>query len=238
MRNIMTIAAREFTAYFISPMAYVAMFFFLGVCGLIFVLSTSAPGASKADMTGMFHSMVFLTLLMAPVITMGLLAQETNSGTYELLMTKPLRDLEVVIGKWLGAAGLFVVILLVSLEFPLIYEAFGSPDWGMVLSGYIGIFLTGLAFIAVGVFSSSLTSNQIAAWLMGTFMLLFFWLVGWLQYGSTNWLGTLAKSLSVYENFGDFERGIVDAKNILYFISLGVFFLFLTVRSLENRRTV
>ncbi len=238
MRNILTIAAREFTAYFTSPMAYVAMLFLLGICGLIFMLSHAPGGSTQADMTGIFHSMVFLTLLMAPVITMGLLAQETNSGTYELLMTKPLRDWEVVLGKWLGAAALYGVILLVSLEFPLIYEAFGSPDWGMVLSGYLGILLTGLAFLAVGVFASSLTSNQIAAWLMATIILLFFWLVGWLDMGSTNWMGTLAKSLSVYENFGDFERGLIDGKNILYFISLAAFFLFLTVRSLENRRTV
>jgi ABC-2 type transport system permease protein len=237
MRNVWTIACREFTAYFISPMAYVAMFFFLGVCGLIFVLST-ASGQAKADMTGMFHSMVFLTLLIAPVITMGLLAQESSSGTYELLMTKPVSDYEVVLGKWLGAAGLYAAIMVLSLEFPLIYEAFGGPDWGMIGSGYLGIMLTGLAFLAIGIFASSLTSNTIAAWLMGSFMLLFFWLVGWLQYGSTNWLGTVAKSLSVYENFGDFERGILDAKNLLYFVSLSAFFLFLTVRSLENRRTV
>ena len=237
MRNVLTIAVREFTGYFISPMAYVAMFFFLGVCGLIFVLSTSA-GPPKADMTGIFHSMVFLALLLAPVITMGLLAQETNSGTYELLMTKPVRDVEVVLGKWLGAAGLYLVIMLISLEFPLIYEAFGKPDWGQVLSGYLGVVLCGLGFTAVGIFASSLTSNQIAAWLTGTFMLLFFWLIGFLQYGSTNWLGELAKRVSVLENYNDFERGTIDATNLLYFVSLCAVFLFLTVRSLESRRTV
>jgi ABC-2 type transport system permease protein len=237
MRNVITIATRELVSYFTSPMAYVAMFFYLGVCGLIFILST-ATGQAKADMTGMFHSMVFLMLMLAPVLTMGLLAQETNSGTYELLMTKPLRDTEVVIGKWLGAVALFSAILLVTLEFPLLYEAFGSPDWGQTLSGYIGILLCGLAFLAVGVFASSLTSNQIAAWLMATFMLLFFWLVGWLSYGGTSWLGNVAKALSVYENFGDFERGMLDAKNVVYFLSVTFFFLFLTVRSLESRRTV
>lgn len=235
MRNIWTIACREFQGYFTSPMAYVAMFFFLGICGLIFMLSTSS---GKAEMAGMFHSMVFLTLLLAPVITMGLLAQETNSGTYELLMTRAVRDHEVVVGKWLGAVGLYVAILLISLEFPILYEAFGKPDWGMILSGYLGILLTGLAFLAIGVFASSLTSNQIAAWLMASFMLLFFWLVGWLGYGGGGVLGDLAKSLSAYENFGDFERGIIDGKNILYFISLAGFFLFLAVRSLESRRTV
>jgi len=229
MRNVMTIAGREFTSYFTSPMAYVALFFFMGVCGLIFVLSI-VTGPPRADMSGIFQSMVFLTLLLAPVITMGLLAQETNSGTYELLMTKPLRDVEVVLGKWLGAAALYIALLIVSLQFPLIYEAFGTPDRGQMISGYLGILLCGLAFLSVGIFASSLTSNQIAAWLMGTFMLLFFWLVGFLQYGSTGWLGNVAKSLSVYENFTDFRNGIVDGKNLLYFVTICVFFLFLTVR--------
>ena len=238
MRNVMTIASREFVSYFTSPMAYVAMLFVLGLCGLIYVLTTSSMMPPKADMAGMFHSMVFLTLIAAPVVTMGLLAQETNSGTYELLMTKPVRDVEVVVGKYLGAVGLFLVILIVSLEFPLIYGIFGKPDWGQTLSGYIGLLLCGLAFLAVGVFSSSLTSNQIAAWLIGTSILLLFWLIGWLSMGGSTWLGGVVKGLSVYENFGDFERGVVDAKNLLYFISVCVFFLFLTVRSLESRRTV
>lgn len=237
MRNIFTIAQKELVAYFTSPMGYVAMLFFLGVCGLIFVLSTSA-GAAKADMTGLFHSMVFLSLLICPVITMALVAQETNSGTYELLMTRPVRDHEVVLGKFLGALGLYAIIMIVSLEFPLIYEAFGSPDWGQTVSGYIGILLTGMAFIAVGVFATSLTSNQIAAAAMGIAILLFFWLVGWLSYGGSGAVGEVAKSLSVYENFQDFERGIVSGKALVYFASLIGFFLFLATRSLESRRTI
>ncbi len=237
MRNVLTIARREMMGYFTSPMAYAAMLFFLGVCGLIFVLSTSQSGA-KADMTGMFHSMVFLSLLMCPVITMGLLAQETNSGTYELLMTRPVHDVEVVVGKFLGAFGLYLAIIVVSLEFPLIFEGFGSPDWGQTLCGYVGIILAGMAFLAVGVFTSSLTSNQIAAWLMGLILLLFFWLIGWIGYGGSGLLGDVAKSLSSYENFGDLEKGVISSKNVLYFVTLIGFFLFLATRSLESRRTV
>jgi ABC-2 type transport system permease protein len=237
MRNVITIAQRELVGYFTSPMAYVAMLFFLGVCGLIFVLSTS-QASPKADMTGMFHSMVFLSLLLCPVITMALLAQETNSGTYELLMTRPVRDVEVIVGKYLGAVALYGIILIITLEFPLIFEGYGAPDWGQTLTGYLGILLTGMAFLAVGVFASALTSNQIAAWLMGSFMLLFFWLVGWLSYGASGAIAAVAKSLSVYENFGDFERGILDGKNFIYFLSLIGFFLFLATRALEGRRTV
>lgn len=238
MRNVLTIAQRELVGYFTSPMAYVAMLFLLGITGLIFVLSTGGSQMPKADMGPMFHTLVFLSLLMCPVITMGLIAQETNSGTYELLMTRPVRDAEVVVGKYLGAVGLYLIIVALTLEFAFIFEGFGTLDWGTTISGYIGLILAGMAFMAVGVFTSSLTSNQIAAWLMGTFLLLFFWLVGWLSYGSGGMLSTLAKSLSAYESFGDFQRGIVDGKNVLYFFSLMGFFLFLAVRTLEGRRTV
>lgn len=237
MRNVWTIAQREMLGYFTSPMAYAAMLFFLGICGLIFVLSTAQPGA-KADMTGIFHSMVFLSLLLCPVITMGLLAQETNSGTYELLMTRPVRDAEVIVGKFLGAFGLYLGIILISLEFAFIFEGFGSPDWGQILCGYLGLILSGMAFLAIGVFTSSLTSNQIAAWLMGLILLLFFWLVGWIGAGATSLLGDVAKSLSSYENFGDLEKGMIASKNVIYFVSLIGFFLFLATRSLESRRTV
>lgn len=237
MRNILTIAQKELVAYFTSPMGYVAMLFFLVICGLIFVLST-AMSMPKADLTPMLHTMVFLSLLICPAITMGLLAQETNSGTYEMLMTKPVRDIEVVIGKYLGALGLYLAIIVLSLEFLLIFKIFGQPDMGQTLAGYIGLILTGMAFLAVGVFASSLTSNQIAAWAIGVTVLLFLWLVGWLSYSGSGVLGVVAKSISAYESFEDFKRGIVDAKNIIYFLSVMGFFLFLTVRSLESRRTV
>lgn len=239
MRNILTIAQRELQAYFTSPMGYVALLFFLGICGIIYVLSTlSMSGPPKADMTGMFHSMVFLSLLICPVITMALVAQETNAGTYELLMTRPVRDWEVVVGKYLGALALYLIIILITVEFPIIYAAFGKPDWGQTIAGYLGIILTGMAFIAIGVFTSSLTSNQIAAAAMGIMLLLFFWLIGWLGSGASGTLATIVKSLSVYENFQDFERGLISGKAVIFFLSLIGFFLFLATRSLESRRTV
>ncbi len=237
MRNILAIAGREIQTYFVSPLAYVAIFFFVFVCGFIFTLAIYT-GQTEADMAPLFHSMVFVSLMVAPVLTMGLIAQETNSGSIELLMTKPVRDAEVAVGKFLGAMAIYIFILLVSLEFPIMYEVWGNPDWGMILSGYIGLLACGIAFMAIGTFASALTDNQIAAWLIGTALLLFFWLVGWLGYSSTTWLTDVAKRLSIYENFGDFARGIVDGKNVLYFLSLAVVFLFMSVRALENRRTV
>ncbi|MFP3904266.1 MAG: ABC transporter permease [Armatimonadota bacterium] len=237
MRNILTITGREIRSYFVSPLAYVAMFFFVFICGFIFTLSISS-GQAQADMAPIFHSMVFLTLLLAPVLTMGLIAQELSSGSIELLMTKPVLDVEVAIGKFLGALSVYLVILFVTLEFPLMYEAWGNPDWGVIGSGYIGLFVAGAAFLAIGTFASSVTDNQIAAWLIGTSIALFFWLVGWLSYSGTTFVSEVAARLSVYENFQDFTRGIVDGKNLLFFVSLVVIFLFMAVRAIENRRTV
>lgn len=237
MRNILTIAAREIRSYFVSPLAYMAVFFFVFVSGFIFTLAITND-YTDADMAPLFSSMVFITLMVSPVLTMGLIAQETNSGSLELLMTKPVQDAEVAIGKFLGATSVYMVMLAATLEFPIMYEIFGNPDWGIIASGYIGLILCGMAFIAIGTFSSSITNNQIAAWLIGTAFLLFFWLIGWLGQSSTTWLTEVAQRLSVYENFAAFPRGIVDAKNMLYFISVTVIFIFMTIRALENRRTV
>ncbi|MFW5866634.1 MAG: ABC transporter permease subunit [Armatimonadota bacterium] len=237
MRKVMTIAGRELRSYFVSPMAYVVLAFFLGICGLIFALTVTNPQA-QAEMSGMFHTMVFVALMMTPVITMGLLSQEQATGSIESLMTNPVSDVQVVVGKYLGALALFMIVLVGSLEFPLIMQAFGDPDWMAILSGYLGVLLTGMAFIAVGLFASSIVANQIAAAVLGYVMLLFLWLIGWLDMASESVIGDIAKNISILENFQDFAKGIIDSRPIIFFASLIVFALFLSVRALENRRTI
>ncbi len=218
-------------------MAYVVLAFFLGICGLIFALTVTNPQA-QAEMSGMFHTMVFVALMMTPVITMGLLSQEQATGSIESLMTNPVSDVQVVVGKYLGALALFMIVLVGSLEFPLIMQAFGDPDWMAILSGYLGVLLTGMAFIAVGLFASSIVANQIAAAVLGYVMLLFLWLIGWLDMASESVIGDIAKNISILENFQDFAKGIIDSRPIIFFASLIVFALFLSVRALENRRTI
>ncbi len=237
MRKVFTIAGRELRSYFVSPMAYVVLAFFLGICGLIFALTVTSPQA-HADMTGMFHTMVFVALMMTPVITMGLLSQEQATGSIELLMTNPVQDVQVVLGKYLGAVGLFAIVLIGSLEFPLIMTAFGEPDWMAILSGYFGVLLVGMAFIAVGLFASSIVANQIAAAVLGYVVLLFFWLIGWLDMVSDGVVGDIARHVSILENFQDFAKGIIDSRPIIFFASMIVFALFLSVRALENKRTI
>ncbi len=239
MSNILTIAGKELRSYFTSPMPYVLAVFFLGVTALMFTLGfLAAPQAQTEDFRLLLGSMVFLALIVTPMLTMGLLAQEKASRTIELLMTRPVRDWEVVIGKFLGALAVFALVILLTCAFPLILEIAGDLDWGMTLVGYLGVLLAVMAFIALGIFASSLTSNQIAAALIAAFLLLFFWLVGWMSYSVSPGLGDVFKHLSVLENFEDFSKGILDTKNILYFLSLTFVGLFLSIRTVENRRTI
>ncbi len=235
MRNIAAIMRRELYAYFTSPMAYVVICFFLGITSLLFALYVGS-GRAEARMADLLHTMAFLLVMVAPVITMGLIAQERNLGTIEVLLTKPVREIEVALGKYLAAVVLLVIILLVSFIYPLIMEKYGAPDWGEVLVGYLGILLAGASFLAIGLFSSSLTSNQIASAVMTILVLLLFWLIGWIAMSVSQQIGDVVKQLSTFENIQDLEKGIFDTRPLVYFASLVFFFIFLTVRSLEQRR--
>lgn len=240
MRRILTLAQREVQSYFTSPMAYVVMVFFLFFSGLIFVFSVYQPQA-RAEMRGLLGSMVFLTLMVVPFITMSLLAQERASGTLELLLTKPIHDREVVLGKYLGALTIYIIMLLGTLPFPLMLAKWGDFDWGPALVGYLGLFLVGASFLSIGLFASSLTRSQMASAGICLGAFLFTWLIGWVSYligGQGSLLADIAKSISVFELFGDFEKGLLDSKNVIYFVSLAVFFLFMTVRVMEMRRQV
>ena len=154
-------------------------------------------------------------------------------------MTNPVRDIEVALGKYLAAIAMFALLCVISLEFPLILAKYGEPDWGAILAGYLGLLLCGMAFIAIGLFASSLTSNQIAAAVLGILFLLFFWLMGLLsRTGSPGLLGDVIEHVSILDNFEDFQKGIIDTKPVLYFLSVTGFALFLTVRTLESRRMI
>lgn len=240
MRNILTIAGRELRSYFTSPTAFVVMVFFLFFSGLIFTFSILQPQA-RAEMGGLLGSMVFLTLMVSPFITMSLLAQERASGTLELLLTKPVKDYEVALGKYLGALGLYAAMLVLTLVYPILYAKWGDFDWGPAWVGYLGLLLVAMSFLAIGIFASGLTRSQMASAGICLAAFLFVWLIGWVSYlvgGEDSWLKQVAKNISVFEMFGDFERGVLDLKNVIYFLSMVVFFLFMTVRVLELRRQV
>jgi ABC-2 type transport system permease protein len=238
MRATLSIAAKEFRGYFISPMAYVVILFFLGVSGLIFVLTLTMPEAVTNQYRGVMQSMVFITLMMAPVLTMSLLALERGRGTLELLMTRPVSDWSIVLGKYLAAVGMYACLLLVTLLFPLLMSVGGEVEWGTVLSGYVGILCSAMAFLAIGIFGSAITSDQIAAALSAFFILLFFWIIGFVAQSVPSGLGDLLTHLSFIETYTDFAKGVIDVRNVIYLLSLAGFFVFLSERVIESRRSV
>jgi ABC-2 type transport system permease protein len=234
MRNILSIITRELQSYFGSPWSYIITSAFLVVAGYGF--GWSSVTYLETSIQGFLGWASFFLLFLGPALTMRLLAEEEKMGTLELLMTSPVRDFEVVLGKFLAALSMLSIMLFITLFYPLILAWFGDPDWGPVISGYLGIFLLGAIFLSIGLFASSLTSNQIVAYVVGSVILLSLWFIGDAAViGESGWGGIL-RSISISTHFPAFSRGIIDSNTVVYYISIVLVFLFLTIRSLETRR--
>jgi ABC-2 type transport system permease protein len=236
MRNIWTITWRELKAYFVSPIAYVVSALFLVAMGYLF--SLILINTRDASMRALFSNMVFVLLIMAPALTMKSLAEEQRMGTIELLLTAPLHDWQVVVGKFLGSFILFFVMLLgPTLYYVLILQVFGPPDYGPVLTGYLGFMLVGAAYLASGVFGSSLTQNQVIAFFVGLVILLLLWIAD--AASGVFGAGALSDALTYIalpRHFTDIFRGIVDTTDIVYSLSIVAIFLFLATQVLQTRR--
>ena len=234
MRNTTTIALREFKSYLASPMAYVVTGIFLMLTGFFFQSSPSTY--SQTSINGFLGMGSILLLLLASVLTMRLLAEERKMGTLELLLTAPVRDSEVIIGKFLGSLGILAVMLALTFYYPLLLWIFGDPDWGPIATGYLGLFLLGCTSLAVGLFASSLTSNQIVAAVVAGGILCALWFLDMAADLLPEALGEVISYLSLYYHFPDFMRGVIDTRGMIYYLSTTVLFLFLAIRSLESSR--
>ncbi len=236
MRNTLQIARRELYTYFSTPMAYVIGAVYLavmgGMFGLILVYSR------EATMAYLFYhgvSLLFLVLV-TQVLTMRLLAEEQKQGTLELLMTSPLRDWEIVLGKYLASLVVFGAMVLLTVAYPLLLVQLGNPDVGPILSGYLGYVLLGAAMLAIGVLASSVTQNQIVAAMLGIGTNLVLWVAGDLGDMVGEFLRPVVQYLPLFAHYTDFARGIIDTKDIIYFASVIVLCLFLSTRLVESRR--
>jgi ABC-2 type transport system permease protein len=237
----MTIATKEFKSYLASPMAYIITSIFLLGTGLFFInfgsfdISAASVTTSISGFLGSTYYITVVLLLMA-LLTMRLLAEERKLGTIELLMTAPVRDSEVIIGKFLGSVGVMVVMLVFTIYYPIMLIIFGDPDMGPIGTGYLGFFLLGCISLAVGIFASSLTSNQIVSAVVAGGILLALWFLGTAAANLPPTLGNVIGYFSPSTYFSDFVRGIIDTRGIIYDISITALFLFLAIRSLENSR--
>jgi len=251
--KVWPIFKKEMRLYLTSPIAWVIWTIFLTITGVFFYLffSTFALQSMQAAMNpalgrelnvtervlgGVFSNMSVIALFLMPLVTMRLFAEERRSGTIELLLTYPVRDGAVLVGKYLAALALYGVMLALTLTYPAIVAYFARPEWGALLTGYLGLLLLGAAFLAVGIFASSLTENQIVAAIITFGILLLFWVTGWFADSLGGTAGRIVSHLSIIEHFDSFTRGILDTKDVLYYIDFTAVALFLALRSVEARR--
>lgn len=234
MQRTLTIAKREFAAYFNGPAAYIVLSLFLVVLGLFFWQPFFLM--NRASVRGMFELMNVLLLAAAPAMTMGLLAEEKRAGTIEVLLTMPLRDGEVIFGKFLGALGLLCVLLVLTVPYPLSVATLGRLDWGPVCTGYLAILLQGSAMLAIGVLASSWTENQLIAFFTsGMIGFALFILERFLPFMPSN-VASIVEWASFGYHYEGLARGVIDSRDVLYFLSVTGFALAFAFRSLESRR--
>jgi len=231
---VWAIFKKELRVYFVSPLAYVFLTVFLFLAGLFFFLGISISG--EASLRVMVGNLAISLLFLLPMLTMRHFAEERRQGTFELLMTSPVSLQSLILGKWLASLALVVVMLACTGLFPMILAHYGDPDWGMMFTSYVGLTLVAGAFCAAGLFSSSLTNDQVAAGMLGVMILLPFWLIGSASsvFGE-QWADTL-QHFALLPHLRSFGKGTIDSSDVVWFIGFTFTFLFLTYRSLESKR--
>lgn len=256
MRNVWTLAKKEWRQYFISARAYVIGAVFLLVAGYFFSFAALAfnqmcqiysanpayaPYLSELNLNemvirGFLGNLTVVFLFIIPALTMRSFAGERREGTMELLLTSPIRDWELVLGKYAGAFLSVASILAATLLYPLILSFYGSLDWGALLTGYLGVFLTTGAFVSVGILASSLTKNQVIAMVLTFGVLLLFYVMGWSAESSHGASSEVLRHLALMEHVENFSKGVIEVKDIVYLLSVTALMLFITHRVLDSRR--
>ncbi len=241
MNPTLTIARREFKAYFDSPLAYVVICLSLLLLGVgVFIWPRPFWQIDRATLSSMFEVIpIGLVVLIVPVVTMRLVAEEKRSGTLEMLITLPVKDSDVILGKFLGAFGLVMVLILSTLIYPiLMFKVWhlGALDGGPVVSGYFGLMLFAAAAVALGLLVSSATESQVIAFFITFIILGLLYIVGEAAQFVPNVMGNVFRELSFREHYNSFERGLIDTKDVVFFMSFATLALLLAFRSLESRK--
>jgi len=253
MVNFFAILKRELRSYFTSPIAYmvitvfsiIAGYFFYSLFALFGVMSVqsmnnpymqSALNITEEVVGPVFSTMSILVLFMTPFLTMRLFSEEKKSGTIELLLTFPIKDIEVIMGKFGACFITFLAMLVPTIFYQVILFLLGKPELGPVISGYIGIILLGASFISLGILISTMTENQIIAAVVTFGALLLFWIIQWGASFAGPLVGKILIQLSIIEHYQEFARGVIETNDAIFYILFSFFFLFLTMRSLESNK--
>ena len=237
MRNVPTMAQRELGAYFLSPIAYAVIAMFLFSSGLAFGLGSFVPGGEASLRSLCDFWIILILVFVLPMLTMRLVSDELRVGTIETLMTAPITEIEVVLGKFCGAFVFYLILLAAILLYPFLLQMYGPVDSKLLFCNYLGLLLLGALYIAVGLFFSSCTKHQVIA------VLLSFALLALMTFAShalaqlvEGWPRVLLQQLSIRTHFHDFVRGMLDFSHVVFFLTTTAFFLFVTVKRLEMRR--
>ena len=235
LANTWIFARRELKTYFNSPIAYIIIVLALVISGWLFFLDFFLAGQAtlRSLLTG-WMPMVFLVFV--PAITMRLIAEEKKSGTIELLVTLPVTDWEIVLGKYLASLALLAVTILLTISYAITVSLLGDPDGGAIFGQYFGLLLLGAAYLAIGLFASGITANQIVAFLAAIVITAAFFLVDKFTPFFPGPLASILEFLGVNYHFENMARGVIDTRDLLYYASLIFLFLFLAVRALESRK--
>jgi ABC-2 type transport system permease protein len=253
MSRLIAVYERELAYFFNSTVAYVVIMMFVLLGGYFFynlvaffnlasIRTMQNPlAAAQLSLTfgvfqPLFANLSIIMLLTMPLLTMRLLAEERKSGTAELLFTYPISDWSVILGKFFATTTVFATMLALTAFFPLLLRQWATPEWGPIVSSYLGLLLLGMAFIAMGLFFSSLSENQIVAGILTFGCALFFLIVGWITPFVSQNVAAVVNELSILSHFENFSKGIIDTNDLIYYLNFTVFFLFLCSRVLESNR--
>ena len=250
MRNILLICRKELKSYFASPIAYSVLAIFGLIIGWVFYNATRdmvrfSFQAQMQQQPISVNEMVIrpilgfastITLFLMPMITMRLVAEEKRTGTIELLLTSPIKDIEIIVGKWLGGLLLYLCVLGMSALNMALLVAWSKPDVKPVLIAYLGLILQGGCLLAIGTFISTLTRNQIIAGIVTFFVCLLLWLLSWFTAFDSSGAASVVNYLSIVTHFENFSKGVLDSKDVVFYLSMIFFGLFITSRSMESLR--
>lgn len=225
---------RDFRSYFSSPIAYVLIGLFLSILSIYFMSSLSQGVANFSS--GFVNTMSFILIFIVPILTMRIIAEDRKNGTEILLLTSPTRISEIVLGKYLAVFSVFLVMTATTLVFPLVLWIYGSPEGAALFSSYLGFILLGAVYVAIGVFASSLTENQIVAAIISLVSLFVLYALSFVASFIGGFIYTILTWLSVMERYYDFTNGIIDLTSIVFMLSFAIVFIFLTVRVIERKR--
>jgi ABC-2 type transport system permease protein len=231
MKATLAIAERELKTYFLSPVGYVVIAGFLALASYMFYLPLAFAGESS--MRHWTYNIVIILVIMVPALTMRLIAEERRTGTIEVLSTSPITDAQVVVGKFLGCLGFYTAMLALTFTYPIILTRLGKPEMGPIFASYLGLFLFGASFVAIGLLASALTKSQVVGFVSAFVVLLFLFLVEWMAQAGAGWITTVVRYIGIQQHLENFTKGIIDTKDVIYHLSVVALCLLLSVRAMQ-----